>query len=110
MNSTDKLIDSINDLPEVKRLKELDNYINNNKNINDKLNEMRTIQKKMVNAKEFDQMNQYIEYKKEYDSIIKELYDLPFVEEYMELIDYVNNVLANIKDRIESEIDNKINN
>ena len=28
MNSTDKLIESINDLPEVKRLKELDNYIN----------------------------------------------------------------------------------
>ncbi len=110
MNSTDKLIESINDLPEVKRLKELDNYINNNKAINDKLNEMRTIQKKMVNAKEFDQMNQYIEYKKEYDGIIKELYDLPFVEEYMELLDYVNNILGNIKDRIESEIDNKINN
>ncbi len=110
MNSTDKLIESINDLPEVKRLKELDNYINNNKAINDKLNEMRAIQKKMVNAKEFDQMNQYIEYKKEYDGIIKELYDLPFVEEYMELLDYVNNILGNIKDRIESEIDNKINN
>jgi cell fate (sporulation/competence/biofilm development) regulator YmcA (YheA/YmcA/DUF963 family) len=110
VNSTDKLIESINDLPEVKRLKELDNYINNNKAINDKLNEMRTIQKKMVNAKEFDQMNQYIEYKKEYDGIIKELYDLPFVEEYMELLDYVNNILGNIKDRIESEIDNKINN
>ncbi len=110
MNSTDKLIESINDLPEVKRLKELDNYINNNKAINDKLNEMRAIQKKMVNAKEFDQMNQYIEYKKEYDSIIKELYDLPFIEEYMELLDYVNNILGNIKDRIELEIDNKINN
>ena len=37
MNSTDKIIDYLNNLDEVKRFKELDNYISKNKAINPNL-------------------------------------------------------------------------
>ena len=105
MNSTDKIIDYLNNLDEVKRFKELDNYISKNKAINDKINNLNIIKKKMVNSKEFNQINQYNEYKKEYDIIYNEIIDMPFVEEYLELKEYVLDLLNNIKNNIEYSIE-----
>ena len=105
MNSTDKIIDYLNSLEEVKRFKELDNYITRNKAINDKIVELNVIKKKMVNSKEFNQINQYSVYKKEYDSIYNEIINMPFVEEYLELKEYVINLLNDIKTDIEDRIE-----
>ena len=38
-------------LPEVKRLKELEGFIDTNLELNQKINELKDLQKKMVNAK-----------------------------------------------------------
>ena len=105
MNSTDKIIDYLNNLEEVKRFKELDNYITKNKSINDKIIELNEVKKKMVNSKEFNQINQYSVYKKEYDSIYNEIINMPFVEEYLELKEYVINLLNDIKADIEYKIE-----
>ena len=105
MNSTDKIIDYLNSLEEVKRFKELDNYITRNKSINDKIVELNVIKKKMVNSKEFNQINQYSVYKKEYDSIYNEIINMPFIEEYLELKEYVINLLNDIKTDIEDRIE-----
>lgn len=105
MNSTDKIIDYLNSLEEVKRFKELDNYITRNKAINNKIVELNVIKKKMVNSKEFNQINQYSVYKKEYDSIYNEIINMPFVEEYLELKEYVINLLNDIKTDIEDRIE-----
>lgn len=104
MNSVDKIIDYLNNLEEIKRLHELEHYVDNNQKIKSKLNELNDIKKKMVNSKEFNQINQYKIYKAEYDNLYKELCDLPFVEEYIELVEYANNLLSEIKDTIESKI------
>ena len=105
MNSTDKIIDYLNSLEEVKRFKELDNYITRNKAINNKIVELNVIKKKMVNSKEFNQINQYSVYKKEYDSIYNEIINMPFIEEYLELKEYVINLLNDIKTDIEDRIE-----
>ena len=109
MNSKDKLIEYFNNLEEVKRIKELEGYIDNNKDIKNKFNELKDLQKKLVNAKEYNQINQYNVYLKEYNNLKNELLDLPFVEEYLELLDYVNNMLNYLTKSIEIDIDKKIN-
>ena len=109
MKTKDKIIDYFNNLEEVKRIKELEPYIKNNKEINDKFIELKDIQKKMINAKEFNQINIYHELKKEYDKKKNELFDLPFVEEYLELVDIVNNMLNDLSNEINYLIDKEIN-
>lgn len=104
MNSVNDIIDYINNINEIKRLHELEHYIDNNELIQNKLKELNSIKKKMVNSKEFNQFNQYKIYKEEYDKLYNELCDLPFVEEYIELIEYSNNLLEEIKLNIESKI------
>lgn len=109
MKTKNEIIDFFNNLEEVKRLKELEPYIKNNPEISSKFGKLKDIQKKMVAAKEFDQINQYNAYKREYDCLKKELFDLPFVEEYLELVDYVNNLLKNLAEEINYLIDKEIN-
>ena len=67
MKTKKEIINYFNDLEEVKRIKELEPYIKGNKEIHDKFIDLKTIQKKMVAAKEFDQVNQYNEYLKQYN-------------------------------------------
>ncbi len=108
MNSTKEIIEYLNNLEEVKRFKKLEEIINNNLTIKNKLNELNDIKKKMVNSKEFNQINQYSIYKKEYDKTYNELIDMPFVEEYFELKEYVYNLLNNLKNDIEYQIEELI--
>ena len=110
MKTKDKIIDYFNELPEVIRLKELEPYIKNNEDINNKFKYMKDLQKKMVASREFDLINQYNEYKKEYEMVKEELLDLPFVDEYLELVDYVNQLLNNLSNEINYLIDKEINN
>ena len=104
-----KLLDYFNNIPEVIRLKELKKYIESNEKIINKFDEIKDIQKKMVNAKEFNQINQLKIYEDEYKKANEELLDIPFVEEYLELMDYVNNMLKNFSESLEYELNKKIN-
>ena len=104
-----KLLDYFNTIPEVIRLKELKNYIESNEKIINKFDEIKNVQKQIVNAKEFNQINQLKVYEDEYKRLNQELLDIPFVEEYLELMDYVNNMLKNFSETLEYELNKKIN-
>ena len=62
-----KLKEEFSNTELVKRIHSLEKIIDNNPVLNRKLSELKEIQKKMVNSKEFNQMNQYKLYKEEYD-------------------------------------------
>lgn len=96
-------------LPEVIRIQELERYIDNNASINNKLNELKEKQKQMVNAKEYNQLNQYKIYLDEYNNLKSELLDLPFVEEYLELLEIVNEKLTGLTNEIEYKLNKAIN-
>lgn len=103
-----KLIATFNDLEEVKRIHQLENYIDKNTILKEKIEALKSKQKQMINAKEYNQVNQYSVYKKEYEEIYNEIIDFPFVEEYLELLDIVNDELKAIKDIIEIKINNEL--
>ena len=73
MSNIQELKNYFNELPEVKRIHELENYIDNNINIKNKFKKLKSLQKKLVNSKEFNQINQYKVYEEEYNKLKKEL-------------------------------------
>ena len=104
-----KIINAFNELPISKRLHSLEEVIDSNEELNEKINLLKSKQKQMINAKEFNQWNQYAIYKKEYENIYNEILDYPFIEEYLELLKEANEILGNISYIIENEINNIIN-
>ncbi|MDE6583883.1 MAG: YlbF family regulator, partial [Anaeroplasmataceae bacterium] len=78
------------DIPEIKRLKELEFVLDSNPQLNEKILALKDKQKQMVNAKEYHQLKQYNVYSSEYDQIYQEILDFPFVEEYLDLLELVN--------------------
>ena len=107
-NRIDEIKNELLGMPEVIRFKELEGYINKNERINTLFSQVKEKQKQMINAKEFNQHNQYNIYNKEYNDLLNELYDLPFVEEYLELVDIINQKLGSLSFLIEKEIENKM--
>jgi cell fate (sporulation/competence/biofilm development) regulator YmcA (YheA/YmcA/DUF963 family) len=96
-------------LPEVIRIRELEAFIDNNEEIKSLFNNLKSIQKQMVHAKEYNQPNQYNIYKDEYDSIYNNLLDKPFMEEYLELLEIVDDKLSNFTYAVEKELNKIIN-
>lgn len=109
MNKIDDLKNYFSNLEEVKRLHELEPYIKSNKAINEKFDLLINKQKQIVNAKEFKQLNQLKIYEEEYKKIKEELLALPFVEEYIELVELINNKLEDLKYYLEKKLDEAIN-
>lgn len=91
-------------MPEVKRIYELENFIDQNKELQKLLKHLKEVQKQMIHAKEFHQPNQYLVYKQEYDAIYNKILDFPFVEEYLELLEEMNSKLSEITNIIENRI------
>lgn len=92
----------------VKRIHSLEKIIDNNQELNQKLDSLKELQKKMVNSKEFNQINQYKVYKEEYDTLYNEVLEFPFVEEYLELLEEANNTLLDICYIIENKINKEL--
>jgi cell fate (sporulation/competence/biofilm development) regulator YmcA (YheA/YmcA/DUF963 family) len=109
LSNIDKLKDYFNDLEETKRLKELENYINNNEKIKKAFEALLEKQKQLINAKEFKQEKQAKIYEDEYNKLKEELYDMPFVEEYIELVEILNSKLEIVTSELENKLDKIIN-
>lgn len=96
--------------PLVKRIKELEHYIDSNSQLNEMIQQLKELQKQMVHAKEFHQPHQYSVYKKQYDELNSQILDFPFVEEYIELLEEANNLIKDVAITIENKINDKIRN
>ena len=59
------LIDKINELPNIKRLHELEEYIDSNSEISETFKEIKKIQKKIVNSRYYNKINQALLFEKE---------------------------------------------
>ena len=109
MSNIDELKQYFNDLEETKRLKNLENYINNNEKIKKVFDSLLEKQKQLINAKEFNQIKQAEIYELEYNKIKEELLDMPFVEEYIELVEIINDKLDLLVSELENKLDKIIN-
>ena len=107
LDDIDSLVESIKDSNKYKRYLVVRNNIENNKDIMDKINSVKTLQKKIVKLK--SKKEDYKNEEEEIDNILKELDSIPLYTEYNYLIEDLNYELSFIKNCIEKEIDKLLN-
>lgn len=107
-NSLSILIDDINNLECIRRLHKLEVYIDKNEDIKNKLEEIKNVQKQMVNCTYYHKPNAKKEYEEKLRQLKQQLKDIPFVEEYIDLLNEAYYILLNITSTIESEINNSL--
>lgn len=109
MSRIERIKEEFLNLPEVKRLKELEGYIDSNPVIKNLFTELKAVQKKVIQYQESGEQNSYKLTLNDYNSLKNRLFDLPFVEEYLDLSENVDKKLENLCFEIEKELNNKIN-
>lgn len=109
MSRVDFIIDYYNSLPEVKRIHELESFIDNNKEIKANYKRLKFLQKQIVNSKEYHQVNQYNMLVEEYNNLKDVLLNYPFVSEYLEALDIIHNELELFTNGVEFNLNNLIN-
>lgn len=109
MSRTKAVIEYFNSLPEVKRIHELEPFIDNNKEIKELFTDIKKLQQQMVNSKEFNQINQYKLQLDEYNKLKEELLNYPFVEEYLDALDIAYNELSMFINGVEDLFDKLLN-
>ena len=109
MSRIDGVVEYFNSLPEVKRIHELENFIDNNKEIKKLFLEIKRLQKQIVNSKEYNQIKQYTIQMKEYETLKAKLLDFPFVEEYLEALDIIYNELSMFTANVSDKLDKLLN-
>ncbi len=108
MNKINEIINELSNTPEAKRIKELEPLIDKNEDIKLLLDKLLSKEKELVDARYYQKDNEK-ELKKEYESLKEELLNMPFMEEYLELLDYFEILLNNMSKYINDEISKEIN-
>ena len=106
MNSLSKLKELIllikND-EQIRRFKELEKVIDHNKSIKADYDKLLDMQKNMV-KQEYENSATLPEAKRKYDLQLQVVLKYPIIEEYLDLLEMVNNDISLIKNIIEEEI------
>jgi cell fate (sporulation/competence/biofilm development) regulator YmcA (YheA/YmcA/DUF963 family) len=103
LNKLNELINLIKNDEIVIRFRELENVIDHNESIKTDFNKLLHLQKVMVN-KEYKKDSTLDDAKQEYQKQLKIVLNYPVVEEYLDVLDVINNDLSLIKSIIEQEI------
>ena len=107
-NTIDEIISNFSSLDEVKRIKELEPLIDNNEEVKQKLDELLSIQKELINSRYY-KLSTREELENKYNQKKNEIIELPFLDEYLELLDFMNERLINFKSIVEKSINKDIN-
>jgi len=103
LSKLDELIQLIQNDEQIQRFKELELVIDHNQDIQEKFNKLLELQKRMV-QQEVQKHKNYPQSKTAYDKAYQDLRENLLVEEYLELLEYINNDINFIQSIIEQEI------
>ncbi len=103
-----KLIDSLNELEEVKRYKRLEKLVDENEEYKQKIDKLYNYQKQMVNSKHYELENNYYIYLEKYNKLKKELEEDVLLSMYLNSLEEINNLLEIITNTISNNINDKL--
>lgn len=106
-NKIDELFQAINESKEYKAYQNIGEVLEQDKEINDLIKEIKTLQQKSVRLEE-QENEEYKEIDKEIDELVKKLNSKPIYQEYMKRMNELNDVLAMSSNQIEKFINNKV--
>ncbi|CCV64294.1 Biofilm formation family protein, YmcA [Alteracholeplasma palmae J233] len=108
MTEKDNFITMLKDDPKLKEYHRLEAIINQNKQLKSKLNQLKSIQKQMINAEKIEKENALKKIKNEYDNLLEEILEYPLMTTYLDLQNYFNEILKQTTEIIENSINSSL--
>lgn len=105
MSEKEKLIQMIEEHPEINRYKRIEKLINENKTLKSKMAQLKSIQKQLVNAKHIQKKEAIETFQKQYDQLYEELESYPLMSDYLALQSEINEIMQSIVAIIEDGIE-----
>lgn len=104
-----KIIEMIKNSEEIKRYKAIEKVMNENQDLKQKINQLKTVQKQLVNAKEIQKEKSVEHFQKLYDDLLDEIEAYPLMSDYLALQGDINEMIQAIAEIIEDGINNELN-
>ena len=108
MNHKEDFLNELRENKKIIRYRQLENIVNNNEEINQLFNELKNVQKQLVNAQNINKTNAINAFTKQYNEIYDKLITYPLVSEYLALQSEINDFLGTISKIIEDGINNDL--
>ncbi len=108
MINLDNLFALLDKDPYLERMHNLEMSMDQNKEIVNLINKKKEISKNMINSKVIGLTNNYLALKNEYDIINEQIKDIPFLDEYLDLLEYYNDYLKTIISYLEDAINKEL--
>ena len=105
MSEKEKLIQMILNDEEIQRYKRMEDAINNNKQLKAKMNELKSVQKQLVNAKHIGKQEAVKAYQAKYDTLYQAIEDYPLMSDYMALQSDINEMIQSIVSILEEGLE-----
>ncbi len=105
MSEKDKLIQMIKENEIIIRYKKIEKIINEHEEIKSKIQQLKAIQKQLVNAKEIGKSEAVRTFQMKFDALYQEIEEFPLMSEYMALQSDINDMLQSIQDIIQDGIE-----
>lgn len=106
MSEIDQLIDMIKNNESIKRYQRLEKLLNENQDLKEKLEDLKSIQKTLVQKKTYGQDTSQIE--ATYHQKLEETHLFPLLSEYLSLQEEINDMIQQIAFIIENGINQEI--
>lgn len=108
MINLDNLFHVLDKDPYLQRLWHLESAMDKNEEIVNLINKKKEISKNMINSKVVGLTNNYEALKSEYNNINEQIKDVPFLDEYLDLLAYYNDYLKTIISYLEESINKEL--
>jgi cell fate (sporulation/competence/biofilm development) regulator YmcA (YheA/YmcA/DUF963 family) len=105
MSEKEKLLKMILENPSIIRYKKIEEIINNHKELKAKFNELKAVQKQLVNAKEIGKPQAIEAFQAKFDTLYEAIESYPLMSEYLALQSDINAMIQSIVKIIEDGIE-----
>ncbi|MCF7930321.1 MAG: YlbF family regulator [Acholeplasmataceae bacterium] len=105
MTEKEKLIEMILQNEDIQRYKRIEQIINNNKKLKAKINQLKVLQKQLINAKQVGKTQAIAEFERRYQVLYNEIEEYPLMSDYLALQGDINEMIQSIQSIIEEGIE-----
>ena len=109
MDEKQKLIQMLKENEQIQRYKAIEKVINENEDLKHKINQLKTVQKQLVNAKEIQKEKAIHHFKEVYDTLSDEIDSYPLMSDYLDLQGDINEMIQTINEILEDGINKELN-
>ncbi len=109
MTEKEKLIEMIKNNESIKRYQAIENVLNKNEDLKLKINQLKSIQKQLINAKEIQKQKAIEHFQMLYDQLLEEIQGYPLMSDYLALQGDINDMIQQITQIIEDGINKELN-